>query len=68
MQSEVSAQPLLDGGFGTANSAALAALGAETLEANGLGEVTVPVLAQLPISNDRREAQAEAFVRIKAGF
>jgi spermidine/putrescine transport system substrate-binding protein len=30
--------------------------------------VTVPVLAQLPISNEQRERQAEAFERIKAGF
>ncbi len=63
-----SAQPLIEGGFGSANSAALTALGAETLEANGLGEVTVPVLAQLPISNEQRQRQAEAFERIKAGF
>lgn len=66
--SEASAQPLIDGGFGSANTVALASLGAETLEANGLGEVTVPVLAQLPISNDQRQRQAEAFERIKAGF
>jgi spermidine/putrescine transport system substrate-binding protein len=38
------------------------------MEAAGLGEVTVPVLAQLPISNEQRERQAEAFERIKAGF
>lgn len=66
--SEASAGPLLDNGFGSANSAALDALGAEALEAAGLGEVTVPVLAQLPISNEQRERQAEAFERIKAGF
>ncbi|MEM7724207.1 MAG: polyamine ABC transporter substrate-binding protein [Pseudomonadota bacterium] len=66
--SEVSAGPLLDNGFGSANAAALDALGAEALEAAGLGEVTVPVLAQLPISNEQRERQAEAFERIKAGF
>ncbi|MEM9755010.1 MAG: extracellular solute-binding protein [Pseudomonadota bacterium] len=66
--SEVSAGPLLDNGFGSANSAALDALGTEALEAAGLGEVSVPVLAQLPISNEQRERQAEAFERIKAGF
>lgn len=66
--SDVSAGPLLDNGFGSANDAALQALGAEAMEAAGLGEVTVPVLAQLPISNDQRERQAEAFERIKAGF
>ncbi len=47
--SEASAGPLLDSGFGSANSAALEALGADAMEAAGLGEVTVPVLAQLPI-------------------
>ncbi|WP_224814975.1 extracellular solute-binding protein [Hasllibacter sp. MH4015] len=66
--SEASAGPLLDNGFGSANDAALQALGAEAMEAAGLGEVDVPVLAQLPISNEQRERQAEAFERIKAGF
>lgn len=66
--SEASAGPLLDNGFGSANAAALEALGAEAMEAAGLGEVSVPVLAQLPISNEQRQAQAEAFERIKAGF
>jgi spermidine/putrescine transport system substrate-binding protein len=68
MLSDASAGPLLDNGFGSANAAALDALGAEALEAAGLGVVTVPVLAQLPISNEQRERQAEAFERIKAGF
>ncbi len=63
-----SAGALLDNGFGSANDAALQALGADAMEAAGLGEVTVPVLAQLPISNEQRERQAEAFERIKAGF
>jgi spermidine/putrescine transport system substrate-binding protein len=66
--SDASAGPLLENGFGTANDAALQALGAEAMEAAGLGPVTVPVLAQLPISNEQRERQAEAFERIKAGF
>ena len=63
-----SAGPLLSEGFGSANQAALEALGAAAMDAAGLGEVSVPVLAQLPISNDQRQAQAEAFERIKAGF
>lgn len=66
--SDVSAQPLLDNGFGTANDVALKALGAEALEAAGMGEVSVPLLAQLPISNEQRERHAQAFERIKAGF
>ena len=68
MLSEASAGPLLENGFGSANAAALEALGSEALEAAGLGEVSVPVLAQLPISNEQRALQAEAFERIKAGF
>jgi spermidine/putrescine transport system substrate-binding protein len=66
--SEASAGPLLENGFGSANDAALEALGTEAMEAAGLGEVDVPVLAQLPISNEQRERQAAAFERIKAGF
>ncbi len=69
MHAMESAEPLLTtGGFGSANAAALNALGEAMLEENGLGAVTVPVLAQLPIPNDQRERQAEAFERIKAGF
>jgi spermidine/putrescine transport system substrate-binding protein len=63
-----SAGPLLEAGFGSANAAALEALGMEAMEAAGLGTVEVPILAQLPISNEQRERQAEAFERIKAGF
>lgn len=66
--SEESAGPLLEDGFGSANAVALDALGAQAMEDAGLGPVTVPVLAQLPISNEQRERQAEAFERIKAGF
>jgi spermidine/putrescine transport system substrate-binding protein len=66
--SEVSAGPLLDAGFGSANAAALEGLGMEAMEAAGLGEVSVPILAQLPIANEQRERQAAAFERIKAGF
>ncbi|MFT6932403.1 MAG: spermidine/putrescine transport system substrate-binding protein [Paracoccaceae bacterium] len=66
--SEVSAEALINEGFGTANSVALNALGEETLTENGLGPVTVPILAQLPISNELRQMHAEAFERIKAGF
>jgi len=68
MHAEVSAEPLLTSGFGTANDVALQSLGAEALAAAGLGPITVPVLAPLPISHDQRERQAAAFERIKAGF
>jgi len=68
MHAEASAEPLLSNGFGSANDAALQSLGAEALEAAGLGEITVPVLAQLPISDEQRQRQADAFERIKSGF
>jgi spermidine/putrescine transport system substrate-binding protein len=67
VHAEASAQALLENGFGTANQAGLTAIGAEALEAAGMGEVTVPLLAQLPISNEQRERQAQAFERIKSG-
>lgn len=60
--------PLLEAGFGTANAAALSQIGEEDLEASGLGQVSVPLLAQLPISVAQRERHAETFEMIKAGF
>ena len=67
--SEASVLPLLDAGYGSANAVALnATVGEEDLVASGLGEIDVPVLAQLPMSNARREQQAETFELIKAGF
>ncbi|MBE0413921.1 ABC transporter substrate-binding protein [Yoonia sp.] len=69
MLSEDSVVPLLDAGFGSANAAALAAqVTEEDLVASGLGEVDVPLLAQLPLPNAMRERQAETFELIKAGF
>ena len=66
---ESSVIPLLDAGYGSANATALTALvGEEDLVASGLGDIDVPVLAQLPMSNARREQQAETFELIKAGF
>ncbi|SDE91590.1 ABC transporter substrate-binding protein [Limimaricola pyoseonensis] len=62
------AMPLLEAGFGTANAAALGEIDEETLRASGLEKIDVPVLAQLPISNDLRERHAETFEMIKAGF
>lgn len=60
--------PLLENGFGHANAAAMATVDAAELEAAGLGEISVPVLAQLPISVEQRARQAETFELIKAGF
>lgn len=63
-----STDALLDAGYGQANAVAMAAKGEEALVASGLGQISVPVLAQLPMSNEQREKQNEAFERVKAGF
>jgi spermidine/putrescine transport system substrate-binding protein len=69
MLAPASAIPLLENGFGTANKAALTSeITQEQLVAAGLEEIDVPVLAQLPMSNEMRERQAETFELIKAGF
>lgn len=62
------AMPLLEAGFGSANAAALGEIDSETLTASGLGQIDVPVLAQLPISNELREQHAQTFEMIKSGF
>jgi spermidine/putrescine transport system substrate-binding protein len=59
---------LMDFGYGHANAAAMAGFGADALDAAGLGEISAPVLAQLPLSNELRERHAETFEKIKAGF
>jgi len=64
-----SAMPLLEAGFGTANEAALTGeISTEQLEAAGLESIGGPVLAQLPMSQELRDKQSEAFELIKAGF
>lgn len=68
MLSSESTIPLLEAGFGHANAAAMEAISDEELEASGLGDIDVPVLAQLPMSNQMREMQSAAFEMIKAGF
>lgn len=61
--------PLLDAGYGSSNKVALNdQVGLEDLAASGLEPIEVPVLAQLPMSNEARERQAETFELIKAGF
>ncbi len=61
--------PLLEAGFGTSNETALnAQVSAEELEASGLGEVSVPLFAQISVTNAHRERHAETFEMIKAGF
>ncbi len=67
--SEDSVAPLLDAGFGSANTEALqSVVTAEGLLDAGLEPVDVPILAQLPIPNDLREKHNETFELIKAGF
>lgn len=66
--SEEAAEPLMEQGFGTANDAALETLPQETIEAAGLGEVDVPLLAQVPMSPELRQRHSAEFERIKAGF
>lgn len=63
-------QALMDNGFGQANAAAMSGMSQEELIAAGLEPMPegVPVLAQLPMSQELREKQAEAFEMIKAGF
>ena len=63
-----STQPLLDAGYGHSNAASMASFGDDALSAVGLGQIDAPVLAQLPMANDLRQKQSEAFERIKAGF
>lgn len=63
-----STQPLLDGGYGHSNAKSMGERSEEELTAAGLGSVTTPVLAQLPMSDGLRERQSEAFEKIKAGF
>jgi spermidine/putrescine transport system substrate-binding protein len=63
-----STRALLEGGWGSANAAAMAAISEEELTAVGLGPIAAPVLAQLPVSNEQRERRSEAFERIKVGF
>ena len=60
--------PLLDAGYGHSNAVSMAAFGEEALTASGLGSIDAPVLAQLPMSIELREKQAEEFEKIKAGF
>jgi spermidine/putrescine transport system substrate-binding protein len=63
-----STQALMDAGYGQANKAAMTALGVEASDAVGLGEVSAPILAQLPLPVDVRQRHADEFEKIKAGF
>jgi spermidine/putrescine transport system substrate-binding protein len=61
--------PLVSTGWGHANAAAMEAqITPEDLVYSGLGEIDVPVFAQVSVSNAQRERHAETFEMIKAGF
>ena len=62
------AAPLMDAGYGTSNTEGLASLGDQALIDAGLEPIDAPILAQLPMSVELREKQAEEFEKIKAGF
>jgi spermidine/putrescine transport system substrate-binding protein len=55
-------------GYGHGNETAMTALGAGALDAAGLGQVSVPVLAQIPMDQQLREKMIAEFEKIKAGF
>jgi len=55
-------------GYGHSNTEAMASFDEETLTSVGLGPVSVPLLAQLPMDNALREEMIQEFEKIKAGF
>ncbi len=55
-------------GYGHSNTEAMKTMDVETLKEVGLGEVDVPLLAQLPMDNSLRERMVAEFEKIKAGF
>lgn len=59
---------LLADGFGHANAKSMATFGEDVLTASGLGDISAPILAQLPMTNDWRTRHSEEFEKIKAGF
>ena len=64
----VSAEPLLEDGYGSANRAALEQFDEERLAASGLEQIDAPIAAQLPMPQELRQRQAEEFELIKSGF
>jgi spermidine/putrescine transport system substrate-binding protein len=61
--------PLVTAGWGSANAKAMAEqVSEEDLVASGLGQISAPIFAQLPIPVESRERHAQTFEEIKAGF
>jgi spermidine/putrescine transport system substrate-binding protein len=62
-------QVLLDVvGYGSTSLKAQEAVGAEKMNAAGLGTPSTPVLAQVPLDQTLRDRMVEEFEKIKAGF
>jgi spermidine/putrescine transport system substrate-binding protein len=57
-----------DWGYGHANADAMAAIASETVDAAGLGPVSVPLLAQVPMDAGLRDRMQIEFEKIKGGF
>ncbi len=55
-------------GYGHSNAVAMEAIGKETLNSVGLGPVSVPILAQIPMDDRLHEMMIVEFEKIKAGF
>jgi len=55
-------------GYGHSNTAAMTAIGTEALNEVGLGEISVPILAQIPMDERLHEMMVAEFEKIKAGF
>ncbi len=60
--------PLKEAGFGHANAAAMKQFTPEDLASVGMGEISAPILAQLPMDATLRDRQTAEFQRIKSGF
>lgn len=55
-------------GYGHSNTVAVAGIDDAVLDDVGLGEVSAPVLAQVPMDNTLRDRMLAEFEKIKAGF
>ncbi|WP_210527592.1 ABC transporter substrate-binding protein [Rubellimicrobium arenae] len=62
------APALVSAGWGSANTLGMQNITQEDLTASGLGQISAPIFAQLPISIESRERHAQTFEEIKAGF
>ncbi len=68
MEPESAAYIVSAWGYGHGNQTAMTALGKGALNNIGLGPVSTPVLAQLPMDTKLREQMIAEFEKIKAGF